>query len=150
MCFILTPHQSHLSRFKRSFKDTRAKMGGGGGWVVKATATLSPCCARTGALSCQMSEISTCYSGPMLRCAVANSSHMQPIFCLCDPRCLDMVSLPEIKAAFDNGCGGGGERSNVAGLNQIEITAICFMSRCFPPLDLTARTGSASLAGARW
>lgn len=35
-------------------------------------------------------------------------SHMQPIFCLCDPRCLDMVSLPEIKAAFDNGCSGGG------------------------------------------
>lgn len=55
-----------------------------------------------------MSGISTCYSGPMLCSTMAISSHMQPIFCLCDPRCLDMVSLPEIKAAFDNGCSGGG------------------------------------------
>lgn len=53
-------------------------------------------------------KISTCYSGPTLCSTMANSSHMQPIFCLCDPRCLDMVSLTEIKAAFDNGCSGGG------------------------------------------
>lgn len=76
--------------------------------MERNTSTLLSCCERSQLYPCWMSEISTCYSGPMLCSTTANSSHMQPIFCLCDPRCLDVVSLSQIKAAFDKGCSGAG------------------------------------------